>query len=215
MIDKHGNFDYSGGIPANAGDRYYSQDLGRDFNFLRSGIGSLLKHLLNENTKIQAVTTTFAVISGQDNLVIGVSYETFIGYVPFLVTIPNSWASLPPSTTQVPLEIVEVQVPHIGVFNLLTLTIPPTLNGITKNYIKVGYAETNLNSRDKVHGAGSYYSEKVPSYVLTADANPPTAYEICIATFTGNPNGSGYSFTTTGGDISPTIVDILKTMLGL
>ena len=45
-IDKHLNQEYSGGIPLNVGDRFYSQDMGRDFNYLQDRMGEIGKDII-------------------------------------------------------------------------------------------------------------------------------------------------------------------------
>ena len=209
-IPKYQNNAYSSGIPVSAGDRYYAQDLGRDFNFLRDQAGRVMKNILSSTSKI--IVQNFdglGLLSGQDKLVLGNTHGAS-GYAPFKVTVPNSWASLPPTTTQPDIDLVEIQVPHIPVFDLMTQTVPPTLDGFTKNYIKISYAEAGSSSRTKVHGTGSYNSEVSPSYVVTANAVVPTAYEICVETFTGNPSGSGYMFLASPADVDLSVEQILR-----
>jgi hypothetical protein len=186
MISKHLNPNYSAGIPENLGDRYYGQDLGRDFWFLleKAGItipdmlGNLSKMIMSGGVVSQGAGTTLNITAA-------------ICYAPYAVTIPDTFAALPPSTMS-----ADVTARRINLTVQTNLAIAgATADGATPNYVKVKYAETNGNTRTRAKKVGSYAYELVPSFTITVDSTAPTAYEVCLGTFllTG---GGAFTFST-------------------
>jgi hypothetical protein len=71
-----------------------------------------------------------------------------------------------------------------------------TLDGVTVNYVKVKYAETNGETRARKKKAGSYAYERIPSYTITVNSTSPVeGTEIVLATFTGSTGGT-FTFST-------------------
>ena len=185
-IGKRANLAYSAGIPLNAGDRYYSQDLGRDLWFLLDAVGHIIQDLVINKTKI--IISGGVVSQGAGNTL---NITAGILYAPFNVTIPNTFASIPPATTTADIDLTRIILP-----TQTNLAIPnATADGATPNYVKVKYLEANGNSRNKAKKVGSYSYEVTPSYLITVDSVSPTAYEVCLGTFTLT-GGGGFSFST-------------------
>jgi len=190
----HHNHEYDGGspnIPEDTGDRYYAQDLGRDFQYHQERLGMLLKDL---SIAIPAIANGLVAshIGGTDTL----SITTGAGYVEFDVTIPGDAGSgIPPSTGTGTIEAIRVQVDiAIGGYDYSSSA---TLDGATPNYIKLRYAEKTVYSRNRAKKAGSYNYEQEPYYALVIDAVAPTTKDIVVESFTSNPSGAGFAFTGT------------------
>ena len=186
-IDKHLNHGYSSGIPLGAGDRYYSQDLGRDFWYLLDKTGQAVSDIIDGRSKFiisggavsQGVGTTLNITAG-------------VSYAPYSVTVPDTFVTIPPGTKSE--DVALIRIAQVAQTNF---AIPnATADGATPNYVKVKYLESNLNSRAKSKKAGSWSYEVSPSYLITVDSVAPTAYEVCLGTFllTG---GGAFTFSTT------------------
>lgn len=181
-IGKFFNWKYSGTTPLNLGDRYYGQDLIRDFRYLQDLTGLLASDIM---CKLPAVVlpTHGIVIQGVGDTI---NITAGVGYVPFSVEVPDTFAAFPPSKTS--LDLTAIRVEWTAQVNLVLTGA--TLDGATPNYVKVKYAEANGNTRTRAKSAGSYSYECTPSFTITTTAVAPTAYELCLATFTGNGAGT-------------------------
>jgi hypothetical protein len=176
----HQNHEYSGGYPLNAGDRYWSQDLGRDFWFLMDQIG---KAVQGATGKI-VPTLMYGGVATKGADWTHVDITAGLAYVPLTVIIPNSFASIPPTTTTATVSAVPVAIPVTTALDIAALGA--TLNGVATNYLKVQYAETNGSTRNRYKGAGSYAYERVQSCTITCDTTAPTANQIALCTIVGN-----------------------------
>jgi hypothetical protein len=179
-INKHHNFDISGTYPDNVGDAYYSQDLIRDFNYHRDQLGLFIKDatskvpfLVSGGTVTQGAGDTLNITSG-------------VGYVKFSVKIPNDSTVIPASLSNADVEAIRVAWTQQT--NLVINTA--TLNGAATNYVKVKYAETDLNLRNRAYSSGTYYCERVPSYTFVVDTVSPTDYDLCLYTLVGSAGGT-------------------------
>jgi hypothetical protein len=180
-INKHHNHEYSGGIPEAVGDRYYSQDLGRDFWYLLDKAGKILDDITNQ---VPIVLEGGVVSKGTGDTI---NITAGRGYAGYQVTLPDDFGvAQPPTTINQDIEAIRIQ--WVAVNNLpVTYAV---LDGVTVNYVKLRYLDLDLNDRDRAKKAGSYYYEKTPNYVIDVDTTVPTKYNICLATFTGTPGGS-------------------------
>lgn len=193
LTKKH-NHDYSAGIPEATGDRYYAQDLGRDFNYLLDQIGLSLQDQL---------TLTKGIISGWFPNTSGASTDCVnipagIGYAPFDVTVPSTPFTIPPSTATETMSLIRVFSSLVNNFSLITSGA--TGNGSTTNYLKIKFAYSNNDQRTRAKKSGTYYYNQTPSYTLTCNATPPTSKEICLADIVWN--SSTHSITITYTDRS-------------
>lgn len=195
-IGKRSNLGYSSGLPVNLGDRYYAQDLGRDLWYLLDSVGHIMQDLIMSKSKIiisggvvsQGAGTTINITSG-------------ILYAPYNVTIPDTFAALPPSTTTSDVDMMRIVLPA-----QTNLSVSgATADGVTVNYVKVKYLESALHSRSKAKKPVSYDYEIAPSYLITVNSTAPTAYEICLATFTLTGGGT-FTFSVALRDYSPGIL---------
>jgi hypothetical protein len=179
-VSKHGNWDYSAGVPINDGDLYYSPDKIRDFQYSVDQAGQLSK----------ALTGTAPIVL-QGGVVTQGAGDTLnitacLGLVYYSVTIPDTFAAFPPSTTTADaLRFVESTVQT-------NLAIPSaTLNGVAVNYIKLRFAEINGNTRTKAYAAGTYAYERIPSFTFTVSTVVPDAkYDLCLGTLVGSAGGT-------------------------
>lgn len=181
---KHGNQKYNGSVPYKTGDRYYVQDNVLDFRALQDFIGNVMKDVgLSKSVSLPFVISGGVVTKGAGDTL---DITAGRGYAEFEVEIPDSFASTPPSKTAHDLAAIRVEWASQNDMAIASAT----LDGGTTNYVKVAYAESNGNTRDRVKSSGSYNYETSPSYTITVDSDAPTDYEICLATFTGTSGGS-------------------------
>jgi hypothetical protein len=175
---KHSSFDYDGGapdIPFGVGDKYYSQDLFRDLQFLEDLTGRSVTDFLGAMPVILK-----GGLVDNDVTVDTIKISAGVGYHEIAVKVPNSYASLPPSVT------TAQKIVRVVWSAQANLAIPSAvLDGVTVNYVKVAYAETSSPTRARALKAGTWVYEKTPSFVITVNPTAPTSGEILLATFTG------------------------------
>ena len=179
MILKHFNQNYSDGLPLGVGDRYYAQDVARDFWYGLDKIGSLLKDLTGAVKNI--LSGGAVTVSGTTDCI---DISACVAYAAYSVIIPNSFSALPPSSMAADVDALRIVMPSQVAFNLITSGA--TGNGSTPNYIKLAYSETDGNTRTRIKSAGSYPYEKVPSFTITCDSAAPTSYEVCLGSLLWN-----------------------------
>lgn len=173
-------------IPEAVGDRFYAQDLFRTFRYNQDYLGEVQKTLYNNNKIIikgliitQGVGHTIDITTGK-------------GLINFSVEIQTGAWVIPPSTTNADITVF-VEIPIAITNQAITGAVT---DGVTTNYAKLAYIETDGQTRTRAKKAGSYAFEKIPAYVLTVDNIAPTAYELELARFTSN--GATITFTGAG-----------------
>ncbi len=183
MIIDHHNREYSGGIPLALGDRYHGQDNFRDFDYLLDRAGLIGQDILQQQAKL---IISGGVISAGATPANEIDISALVGYIKFEVTVPNTFAAIPPSTVQEDIEFIRTA---LAAQNDIVVNgggnLSATLDGST-NYIKVKYAEADGNTRTRAKKAGSYAYEQAPSSVLTIDTDAPTDKEIVLGELAGN-----------------------------
>lgn len=185
LTRKH-NHDYSGGIPLSAGDRYYSQDLGRDFNFLIDKTALVIY----DNIRVaKGIAHGWIVTAGTQDCV---NVSAGIGYAPFDVTVPAIGWTIPPSTTTETITYMRIESAAIANFNLSTAGA--TGNGSTVNYLKIKFAWSSADTRQREKKLGTYPYTQTPSYTLTCNATPPTSSEICLMEILWNSASHAITF---------------------
>lgn len=194
-IDKHLNTIYSGGIPLALGDRYYSQDLIRDHWFQQDRLGQLIADMGEGGSMI---LSGGEVTQGTGDTL---NITPCIGYHKLSVEIPDTFASIPPTVMDADVEAVRV----VSTQQTNLVIASAVLDGTTPNYVKLTYSESAGNIRTRAKKVGDYSYEMVPSFAITVDDTPPTAYEICLRVFTGSAGGSFtfYSYDTESFNPSP------------
>jgi WD40 repeat protein len=175
----HHNVDYDTTLPEALGDRYYSQDLIRDFHFKRDLVGRLLYDIAE---KASILVSGGLVTQGVGDTL---DITPCVGYCDFDVEVPDSFASLPPTKKT---ETIKVRVASTQQTNMTISSA--TLNGSTVNYIKLSYTETDGNSRNRAKTSGSYAYERVPSFSFVVSSVSPTDYDIVLGTIVGSPGGT-------------------------
>lgn len=184
MINHH-NYDYDGGapnIPLAIGDRYYAQDLARDFWYM-----------LNESSNVKELFDSFPVLLDDGSISQGTDFQKIDlgiirGFVEYNVTIPADFSSIPPTDTTEDIILFVESTAQTD----LDISATATLDGASTNYVKLRYVETNGSSRARAKKAGSYNYEKVKSFSIIVDTTAPTDYDIVIGTIVGD----GSSFMT-------------------
>jgi len=179
MAINHHNFEYAAGptFPEDVGDRYYTQDLGRDY----------WSKIDDAGRKVANGFVTFPVLIKDSNITKGTLYTDIDipiarGIVLYEVDVPNSYAALPPSVTQ---EDVYCRIETTAQTDF-DISATATLDGVTTNYIKVTYNETDGSSRARAKKAGSYVYEKAVSFTITVDSVAPTDYDLVLGTLVGD-----------------------------
>ena len=181
MINKIKNLKYSGtpSLPLSLGDRYYSQDFSRDFNFFLDRIGLLMKDM----KRVPVIISGGAVSQGAGDTL---NITSCVAYVKHNVTIPDTFSALPPSVTTADLEGIRVSAP-----TQVNLAIPSaTLDGVTWNIVKLKYKEVDLNTRDRAKKSGNYAYEIQPSFEYVIDSTATDDYHAVLCKFTGTPGGT-------------------------
>lgn len=181
-IEKYKNVQYDGGspdIPLSLGDRYYSQDLARDHRFFLDRIGLAVKDM----RRIPTIISGGSVSKGAGDTL---NISACVAYVKYNVKIPDSFMALPPTVTTADIEGVRTSAP--AQVNMAVSSA--TLDGVTWNYVKLRYKETNLNSRSRAKRAGSYAYEVKPDYEYVVNSTAPTDYDAVLCRFTGTPGGA-------------------------
>lgn len=178
-INKYFNLSYTSTVPTNLGDRYYSQDMIRDFLYNINYSGRTIKDLIGS---FPVFLSGGAVTQGTGDTL---NITPAIGYVYKSFTIPDTFAALPPSTTTADVirRIETTQQTNMAIASA-------TLNGSAINYVKIQYAEANVNSRTRAKSSGTYYYELTPSFTFTVDTTSPTNYDLVIATVVGSTGGT-------------------------
>jgi hypothetical protein len=180
MLTKKFNLKYNATLPFNVGDRYYSQDMIRDFRYLTNQANQIVPAMTGGKTK--------CILSGGD---VTSGFYTFMqinitaleAFVLYSVEIPNSFTGLPPSKTSEDI-YVPIKVPALT--NIPLASYGTVLDGITINYIKIAFKETNGNTRNRAKAVGNYNYEILDDYLLTINPVVPTNYEICLGTVVSN-----------------------------
>jgi len=176
----HFNHEYTGGspdIPKSVGDRYYGQDMARDFWFLYSVPAYLLKQMYK----------TFPALLKDSYITKGTLYTDLnipvaLGIVEKDVSVPDDFSSIPPTAKTVS-AVVMVESAAEADFDI---SATATLNGIATNYVKLSYAETDGGTRNRAKKAGSYAYEKEPDYLITVNTTAPTTAEVVLAEIIGD-----------------------------
>lgn len=195
MINKHHNHEYDGGlpnIPLDLGDRYYGQDLGRDYHYLIDRLGNVARDHFVDAPFI--VSGGVALKGAGDSL----NITAFVGYVKFDVNVPDIFGASPPP----PVITERISSIRVNFSAQVNLAIPSaTLNGSSVNFIKVKYKELDGDTRDRARKVGSYAYDQSPSFEIVVDTVAPLANgtEILIGAFTGVPSGP-YVFTNDNRD---------------
>lgn len=175
----HHNHNYIGGspnLPISVGDRYYDQDLIRDFWFLMQNTGLAVKGLIGQ---IPILISGGEVSKGAGNTL---NITACVGYAKYDVTVLNntvSWA-LPPTVHTETLDAARVESSA-----QTNMAIPSaTLDNVTTNYVKLRYTEDdNSQTRVRAKKSGSYAWAKKASYEFVVDSVAPTDYDIVLAEF--------------------------------
>ena len=165
-------------VPKGVGDRYWGQDLVRDNRYLQGLAGRLF---------LQSFGVSSALLSGgavtQGSSVTRLNITAAAGIADFDVDVPNDapgWSvPAPMQTSQIPVRIESAAQTDFDISGA-------TLNGSTVNYLKLRYAESNVQTRVKEFSGGSFYYSIADSFVLAADSSAPTSKDVLLASFIGN-----------------------------
>lgn len=180
-ILKHLNWKWLTTVPYALGDRYYTQDLVRDFRFLQDVVGNLAYDTFGQ-TIPRKISGGVVTKGAGDTLNITLGR----GWVAHSVEIPDTFASLPPSKMSA--DVTGVPVAWSAQTNL---ALPlATLDGVAVNYVKVRYLESDGNTRVRAKTTGTYSYETVPSYQFVVDTVAPTIYDLVLTTFVGTAGGA-------------------------
>lgn len=186
-ISNHFNHDYeivgTDTLPQNVGDRFYSQDLSRDFNYLQDRIGQIIE---DQKIDLPLIISGLEVSKGTGNTL---NITSGIGYASYdVTTTTTSWA-VPPVTQTETIDAVRIVAEA-----QTDLTTSATLDDVTVNYVKLSYAEIETATRIKAKLGDTYTFIKAPSYEYTIDAVTPDDYDIVLATFVSVGNNIPETF---------------------
>lgn len=200
-VNRH-NRDYDAGsppLPLATGDVYRPQDLFRDLEHIQKKASQAILDLLRTGSNV--LISGLRVTQGAGDTI---SITTGVAYVQESVTVPDSFATNPPTTR------IETVQRRVEVPALTDQAIPgATLDGATTNFVKIAYAEIDVGSRARLRDAGTYVYEKADSYMLVVDSTPATAFQLTIATLVGATGGS-FTITQTIEAVSTEGVQVLQ-----
>jgi hypothetical protein len=179
MIRYHNpKFSGSPSIPIAVGDRFYAQDLLRNFRRLMSIDGEILKRTFGQS---EIIIEGLEVSQGTGHT-LDITSGKCIGNFEVEIPHPTDTWAMPPNTDTEDI-IVLIDVPS----NITNMTITSAVtDGVTVNYVKIVYTETNGNTRQRAKKAGTYAYEVIPDYTITVDDTAPTSYEVVLETFTSD-----------------------------
>jgi hypothetical protein len=165
-------------VPKAVGDRYWGQDFTRENRYLQGLAGRLFLQSFGVNT---ALLSGGLVTVGSSKTRLNITAAVGIADYDIDVQYDDSGWAVPAATEtrQIP---VRVEAPAQTDFDISGAT----LDGVTTNYLKLRYAELNVQSRVKQFASGSFFYSVSESYVLAADSSAPTTKDIVLATFIGN-----------------------------
>jgi hypothetical protein len=184
-VNKYGSLVWDGTTlcPIPTGDRYWSQDRNRDFQFMLDQMGAIGAGLGDSATGASTLIRGGVVSQGTGdtiNITAALAICLWSNYVV------NSYGASPrPSRTAT--DVLRLVV-AAAQSNLAIASA--TLNGVTVNYVKLAYAETDGQTRARARATGSYVCEKVPSYTISVSSAAATAYEVVLATLVGSSGGA-------------------------
>lgn len=176
----HHNFDYNteaSPYPLAVGDRYYTQDLARDY---WSNIHSMTTLFTSQYADYPIIIDSPDITMGSDYQKIDIAAHS--GICNYEITIPDEYVGLPPTVMQEDIKVFAYN-PAISDYDLTTSA---TLDGSSINYIKKRYAESDGNTRARAKKGGSYVYEKTPSYEIIVNTTAPTDYDIFMGTLVGD-----------------------------
>jgi hypothetical protein len=179
MQSRHMSEKWGATYPLATGDRLYAQDIVRDRRFFEENAGLLIQ-IMNKNFSDNLILSGLWCTQGAGHTMNVVAGKSL---VKFNVTIPHrttAWA-IPPATETI--DIMKI-VEYAGGTNLSLAGIDT--GGVTHNYAKLAFVETNGNTRARAKASGTYAYETYPDAVITFGTAAATAYETVIAEFTSN-----------------------------
>lgn len=174
---KYQNPLYSGGIPLSVGDRYYAQDLGRDFHSSLDFMSTYMRSITNLNSQLLRGGICSKGTNFDD-----MNITAAFGITGFSVETPDDFSSLPPTVQSE--DILALIVESIAQINFDLTT--GTLDGVTVNYVKLRYKEIDGGTRNRAKKSGSYVYEKEPSFEIIVNSTAPTIYDCLLCSFTGD-----------------------------
>jgi hypothetical protein len=179
-IFNYGNPKFSGSpsVPVSTGDRYWDQDLQRDHRYYQEQLGLIYNRVFGKEKAILSGLTTTQGAGHTINITSGYGIAKFSVEILHRV---SAW-TIPPSTENDDIFIL-IRVPSNITNQAITSAVT---DGVTVNYVKLAYLETDGNTRARAKKAGSYSYEIEPDYLLTVDDTSPTDYEIVLQTFTSD-----------------------------
>jgi hypothetical protein len=188
MILRHHNYSLDGSdLPLFVGDRFFGQDILRDFFSNREYSGMIQEDLLG----LQESYTGNIVINGltvTQGALHTLSWTKGRVKVTHTLKTPTDWTALPPAMTSRTIPI-NIDIPAVT-----NQALSGTTNdSATPNYAKFSYNEVGASTRTRAKKAGTYSSEITESYTFSCNATPPTASEVAFATFT--TDGTTITFT--------------------
>lgn len=187
MITEHHNFDYAGGSPnfnLAIGDRYYAQDVSRDFFYALDKSGFAIKDLIKNRG---VVVGKIDIRQKASTDLMSIPSITFYGNKTILV--PDDYSSIPPSLKSEKVQFLRGQARFFEV----NVAATATLDGTTVNFVKIAYKDVDGQTRQRAKSAGTYPYEQIPSALLTIDPIAPTDDEILLSTLIGAGGGAPWT----------------------
>lgn len=174
------NHSYADGVPLGTGDRYFAQDLARDHRYLQGLAAQALADLLGTDS---AVLLRGGAVTAASATTINVAAA--VGLCDFDVSVPDDSAAWAVPAAEA-MRQIKTRVSLPAQVGLSLAALGATLDGSTVNYLKLRYAEADVQSRPRQYAGGTYAHAKGDSFALSCDPAAPTAYDVLLATVVGN-----------------------------
>lgn len=175
-LKNHFNHEYNGGspnIPNAVGDRFYGQDLTRDFNFLLENAGLVMKDVAG---LMPIIISGLIATKGAGNTL---NITTGLGYAEFDISTTDTPWALPPTITTGTMEAIRIDADAETNLALSSAV----LDNVTVNYIKLRYKNDDGDTRVRAKKAGTYSYIQEASHEYIVDDVSPTAKDCCLGSF--------------------------------
>lgn len=186
-LPRHHNHEYTGQIPKGAGDRYYAQDLARDFWMLKDSAGRTILDtigvpIITTGGKVTRLTATT------------IDVEKCVAYVEFDVEVIDTFTGFPP-TKRTQTVIARAESGFDGSDDSIAsetvdiTTLPGYVAGAQTYKLLLKYVDKDGDSRARAFAAGSYNYEKIPSYAFSLTTGSPGNDAAVVAIITTDGSG--------------------------
>lgn len=179
MIDRYINQKYRtspANLPEKVGDRYYGADHIRDWWYMMDRLGLSVSDLAQGGPATIISGGFCSQGSGHT-----IDITPCIGIGGFQAEVPDDFSSFPPTkqTQSAMVRIASTQQTNLALSSVNT-------DGVTSNYVKLRYKETDEESRQRAKSTGTWSYVVSPSFEFVIDDVVPLADDLVLDEFTSD-----------------------------